>query len=44
MAQTLAVIKNPAGQNLSFGEKNNVLPFPQNELDRNKSLVQNKDY
>lgn len=44
MSQKLALVKNPAGQTLSFGEKNNVLPFPQNELDRNKSLIQNTGY
>ncbi|WP_420151374.1 RagB/SusD family nutrient uptake outer membrane protein [Spirosoma sp.] len=44
MAAKLSAIKNPAGQSLVFGEKNNVLPFPQSELDRNKSLVQNAGY
>lgn len=44
MSQKLSAIKNPAGQQLIFGEKNNVLPFPQAELDRNKSLVQNPGY
>jgi len=44
MAAKLSALKNPAGVTLSFGEKNNVLPFPQNELDRNKSLVQNAGY
>lgn len=44
MAAKLALVKNPAGVTLSFGEKNNVLPFPQAEVDRNKSLVQNTGY
>lgn len=44
MATKLSALKNPAGVTLSFGEKNNVLPFPQNELDRNTSLVQNAGY
>ena len=44
MAARLSAIKNPAGQQLVFGEKNNVLPFPQSELDRNKSLTQNSGY
>ncbi|KAA0988795.1 RagB/SusD family nutrient uptake outer membrane protein [Dyadobacter aurulentus] len=44
IAQKLATVKNPAGVTLSFGEKNNVLPFPQSEIDRNKSLVQNTGY
>ena len=44
MAAKLSAVKNPAGVTLSFGEKNNVLPFPQNELDRNKSLTQNAGY
>ncbi len=44
MAEKLALVKNPAGVTLSFGEKNNVLPFPQAEIDRNKSLVQNTGY
>lgn len=44
MATKLAAVKNPAGVTLSFGEKENVLPFPQNELDRNKNLIQNKGY
>jgi len=44
MASRLTAVKNPAGQTLVFGEKNNVLPFPQSELDRNKSLTQNTGY
>lgn len=44
MASKLAATKNPAGQALVFGEKNNVLPFPQSEVDRNKSLTQNAGY
>ncbi|WP_188935125.1 RagB/SusD family nutrient uptake outer membrane protein [Dyadobacter endophyticus] len=44
MAEKLAMVKNPAGVTLSFGEKNNVLPFPQSEVDRNKSLIQNQGY
>ncbi len=44
MESTLAPLKNPGGAPLKFGEKNNVLPFAQSELDRNKQLVQNEDY
>lgn len=44
MASKLAALKNPAGVTLSFGEKNNVLPFPQAEVDKNKSLIQNEGY
>jgi len=44
MESTLAPLKNPGGAPLKFGEKNNVLPFAQSELDRNKNLVQNEDY
>ncbi|WP_138475018.1 RagB/SusD family nutrient uptake outer membrane protein [Dyadobacter bucti] len=44
MAAKLATVKNPAGVTLSFGEINNVLPFPQAEIDQNKSLVQNSGY
>jgi hypothetical protein len=42
--QKLSAIKNPGGVTLTFGEKNNVLPFSQTELDRNKQLVQNQGY
>ena len=44
MSAKLSAVKNPAGVTLSFGEQNNVLPFPQAEIDRNKSLVQNSGY
>ena len=44
MAAKLATVKNPAGVTLLFGEKNNVLPFPQGEIDKNQSLVQNPGY
>lgn len=44
MAAKLSAVKNPAGVTLSFGEKNNVLPFPQDEVDKNKSLIQNTGY
>ena len=44
MQAKLAPLKNPGGVQLAFGEKNNVLPFPLTELDRNKKLEQNKDY
>lgn len=44
MSTKLAAIKNPGGVQLSFGEKNNVLPFPQSELDKNKQLKQNTGY
>ena len=40
----LAPLKNPAGVPLKFGEKNNALPFPQDELDKNKQLQQNTGY
>lgn len=40
----LTPLKNPAGVPLKFGEKNNVLPFPQGELDKNKQLQQNPLY
>jgi starch-binding outer membrane protein, SusD/RagB family len=43
-AAKFAAVKNPAGVSLAFAEKNNVLPFPQAEIDRNKSLVQNTGY
>lgn len=44
MESRLATVKNPGGVQLKFGEKNNVLPFSQTELDRNKKLEQNLDY
>ena len=44
MAAKLATVKNPAGVTLLFGEKNNVLPLPQGEIDKNQSLVQNPGY
>lgn len=44
MAAKLAAITSPGGQPLLFGEKNNVLPFPQSELDRNPNLDQNPGY
>ncbi|WP_316790898.1 RagB/SusD family nutrient uptake outer membrane protein [Pedobacter frigoris] len=44
MGPKLALLKNPAGVQLKFGELNNVLPFSQGELDRNKKLEQNPDY
>ena len=44
MATKLAAVKNPGGVTLTFGEKGNVLPFPQSEVDRNKNLVQNTGY
>jgi hypothetical protein len=44
MAGKLAPLKNPGGAQLIFGEKNNVLPFAQSELDRNKQLIQNDGY
>ena len=44
MAAKLATVKNPAGVTLLFGEKNNVLPFPQGEIDKNQSLIQNPGY
>lgn len=44
MAIKLAPLKNPGGAQLKFGELNNVLPFAQSELDRNKKLEQNPDY
>lgn len=43
-AAKFAAVKNPAGVSLIFGEKNNVLPFPQSEVDRNTNLVQNQGY
>jgi hypothetical protein len=44
MAEKLSAIQNPGGVQLSFGEKNNVLPFPQVELDKNPNLKQNTGY
>jgi len=44
MQSTLAPLKNPGGAPLRFGEINNVLPFAQSELDRNRQLVQNEGY
>ena len=44
MAAKLAPLKNPAGIQLIFGEKNNVLPFPQSEIDRNRQLKQKEGY
>jgi len=44
MENVLSKIKNPGGVQLKFGEKNNVLPFAQDELDKNKQLKQNDDY
>lgn len=44
MEPKLAPLKNPGGVPLKFGEKNNVLPFPQSELDKNKQLQQNPQY
>ncbi len=43
-AAKFAAVKNPAGVSLVFGEKNNVLPYPQGEIDKNKALVQNTGY
>ncbi len=43
-AAKFAAVKNPAGVTLSFGEKNNVLPYPQAEIDKNKALIQNPGY
>lgn len=40
----LAPLTNPGGAPLKFGEKNNVLPFSQAELDRNPQLEQNAGY
>lgn len=44
MESKLAAITNPGGTQLMFGEKDNVLPFAQSELDRNEQLVQNPGY
>ncbi|WP_341838853.1 RagB/SusD family nutrient uptake outer membrane protein [Chitinophaga caseinilytica] len=44
MAERLALVKNPAGAQLSYGEKNNVLPFPQGEIDKNPQLKQKQGY
>jgi len=43
-AAKFAAVKNPAGVSLVFGEKNNVLPYPQAEIDKNKALIQNTGY
>lgn len=43
-AAKFAAVKNPAGVSLVFGEKNNVLPYPQAEIDKNKALIQNPGY
>ena len=43
-AAKFAAVKNPAGVSLVFGEKSNVLPYPQAEIDKNKLLVQNPGY
>lgn len=44
MDAKLSPLKNPAGAPLIFGEKNNVLPFSQGELDKNPQLTQNAGY
>lgn len=44
MEPKLAPLKDPGGTPLKYGEINNVLPFPQGELDKNKNLVQNPGY
>ena len=44
MEAKLAPLKNPGGVSLKFGEKNNVLPFPQAERDKNPQLDQNQGY
>jgi len=44
MQAKLSPLKNPAGAPLNFGEKNNVLPFPQSEIDKNPNLDQNDGY
>jgi len=44
MEAKLAPLRNPAGAPLKFGEKGNVLPFPQTETDRNPKLKQNEGY
>ncbi|RRB01080.1 RagB/SusD family nutrient uptake outer membrane protein [Larkinella rosea] len=43
-AAKFAAVKNPAGVSLVFGEKNNVLPYPQGEIDKNSALIQNPGY
>ncbi|SEJ26569.1 Starch-binding associating with outer membrane [Dyadobacter koreensis] len=43
-AAKFAAVKNPAGVSLVFGEKNNVLPYPQGEIDKNTLLIQNPGY
>lgn len=42
--EKFGTLKNPAGVQLQFGEKEYVLPFPQFELDRNPNLKQNSGY
>ncbi|WP_346238712.1 RagB/SusD family nutrient uptake outer membrane protein [Niabella insulamsoli] len=47
MDEMLKKVENPAPYtplNLAFGEKNNVLPFPQSEIDKNPALQQNAGY
>ncbi|MCU7550482.1 RagB/SusD family nutrient uptake outer membrane protein [Chitinophagaceae bacterium LB-8] len=44
MDAKLSALKNPGGVQMKFGEKNNVLPFPQSELDKNFKLKQNTGY
>lgn len=44
MEEKLSVLTNPAGVPLKYGEINNVLPFPQAELDKNTQLKQNEGY
>jgi hypothetical protein len=44
IADKLSAITNPGGVKLSFGEKNNVLPLPQVDLDKNPNLKQNPGY
>ncbi|MGM9475016.1 RagB/SusD family nutrient uptake outer membrane protein [Pedobacter sp. GSP4] len=44
MASKLAPLKDPGDTPLKFGEQNNVLPFSQSELDKNKQLKQNPGY
>ncbi|MFV0607060.1 MAG: RagB/SusD family nutrient uptake outer membrane protein [Niabella sp.] len=47
MDEMLKKVKNPAPYiqlSLAFGEKNNVLPFPQSEIDKNPALQQNEGY
>jgi len=47
MAERLASVSNPIPYppvTLAFGEKNNVLPFPQSEIDKNTELDQKDGY